>query len=205
MPPPFGFGGMNGMPPTAGPGVMTPQQLAGMSVLLQQQAAAAAMFSPATFNPLDPVSMAAAIQTQFANAVAASAANQMLAMQGGPMGGQPGPPPFAHLPPPGPPFGAGGLFRPPSGGNLVGFGGPAHDLSGQQPQQTDDGDCSFGQRRDAGGCPQWKCSSSCRTFGEELRKWCVFDNIQSDDNVLCSSLGAGPPCRCVLSANVSAL
>ncbi|CAL8471951.1 g11493 [Coccomyxa elongata] len=151
MPPPFGFGGMSGMPAAAGPGAMTPQQLAGMSVLLQQQAAAAAMFSSGAFNPLDPVAVAAAMQTQFANAVAASAANQMLAMQAGPMGGQPGgPPPFAHLPPPGPPFGAAGLFRPPSGGNLAAFRGAAHEMSGQQAQQTDDGERSFGQCRDAG-------------------------------------------------------
>ncbi len=132
---------------------MTAQQLAGMTVLLQQQAAAAAMFSSGAFNPLDPVAVAAAMQTQFANAVAASAANQMLAMQAGPMGGQPGgPSPFAHLPPPGPPFGAAGLFRPPSGGNLAGFGGAAYEMSDQQAQQTYDGERSFGQRRDAGGC-----------------------------------------------------
>ncbi|BDA47608.1 probable transcription factor MYBS2 at N-terminal half [Coccomyxa sp. Obi] len=151
MPPPFGFGGM---PAAAGPGAMTPQQLAGMSVLLQQQAAAAAMFSSGAFNPLDLVAVAAAMQTQFVSATAASAANQMLAMQGGPMVNQPGPPPFAHLPPPGPPFGPPpGLFRPPSGGNLVAFGGAALDMSGQQPQQTDDGQHSFGQRRDAGTGP----------------------------------------------------
>ncbi len=153
LPPPFGFGGLPGMPSAGGPGALTPQQLAGMSVLLQQQqqqqqaAAAAAMF-PGAYNPLDPSAFAAAMQNQFANAVAA---NQMLAMQGQ-MGGLPA---GVQLPPPGPaPFGGGpGLYRPPSVGNLSGFSGlGSREAPSQQQQQlTDEGERSFGRLRDAGG------------------------------------------------------
>lgn len=154
LPPPFAFGGLPGMPGAAGPGALTPQQLAGMSVLLQQQqqqqvAAAAAMF-PGAFNPAHD-RVAAAMQSQFASAVAA---NQMLAMQGQ-MGGHPGLPNGGQLVPPVPPFGGATLYRPPSGGNLSGFSGgpmPREQFSQQQPQLTDDGERSFGLRRDTGGC-----------------------------------------------------
>ena len=138
LPPPFGFGGLPGMPSAGGPGALTPQQLAGMSVLLQQQqqqqqaAAAAAMF-PGAYNPLDPSAFAAAMQNQFANAVAA---NQMLAMQGQ-MGGLP----------------AGVQLPPPGVGNLSGFSGlGSREAPSQQQQQlTDEGERSFGRLRDAGG------------------------------------------------------
>lgn len=186
MPPLFGFGGL--LPPGAPPPGLTPQQLAGMSVLLQQQqhaaAVAAAMFSGG-FPPLDPAALAAAMQGQFA--MAASAASQMQMLQGqlnGQLGGQPKPP-FGHLPPSGPPFGPpfGGaaLFRPPSAGNLadqLGCGPAMREPSTQQQTQADDGErSSLGrhsyerQQRDAGvrrPCSLTSCATSDVARGTRL-------------------------------------